>query len=287
MSVKIEVSPGLVKSLMVPRQSESRKGDNGTVLIVGGNKIYHGAPILASLAALRSGTDLVYTAVPRSNSVSTKAFSPNSIVLPMSDDKLTLGSANRLTSMLPKKPHSAAIGMGMTIAKPEALKSLIKRLRGMETQLLLDASALIPDILNDIAGTNTIVTPHPGEYKRIFGEEAGKDEAEQIMNVRKMTERYQITIVLKGPVNVVCDKDKVALIKRSTPAMTVGGTGDILSGLAAGFLSKMKPFDASILGVYFNGVAASLAYRRLGLHIVATDIIDELPKALKDFDVIE
>jgi ADP-dependent NAD(P)H-hydrate dehydratase len=287
LSVKIEVSPGLVKSLMVPRQSGSRKGDNGTVLIVGGNKIYHGAPILASLAALRSGTDLVYTAVPRSNSVSTKAFSPNSIVLPMSDDKLTLGSANRLTSMLPKKPHSAAIGMGMTIAKPEALKSLIKRLRGMETQLLLDASALIPDILNDIAGTNTIVTPHPGEYKRIFGEEAGKDEAEQIMNVRKMTERYQITIVLKGPVNVVCDKDKVALIKRSTPAMTVGGTGDILSGLAAGFLSKMKPFDASLLGVYFNGVAASLAYRRLGLHIVATDIIDELPKALKDFDVIE
>lgn len=287
MSVKIEVSPGLVKSLMVPRQSGSRKGDNGTVLIVGGNKIYHGAPILASLAALRSGTDLVYTAVPRSNSVSTKAFSPNSIVLPTSDDKLTLGSANRLTSMLPKKPHSAAIGMGMTIAKPEALKSLIKRLRGMETQLLLDASALIPDILNDIAGTNTIVTPHPGEYKRIFGEGAGKDEAEQIMNVRKMTERYQITIVLKGPVNVVCDKDKVALIKRSTPAMTVGGTGDILSGLAAGFLSKMKPFDASILGVYFNGVAASLAYRRLGLHIVATDIIDELPKALKDFDVIE
>lgn len=287
MSVKIEVSPGLVKSLMVPRQSGSRKGDNGTVLIVGGNKIYHGAPILASLAALRSGTDLVYTAVPRSNSVSTKALSPNSIVLPTSDDKLTLGSANRLTSMLPKKPHSAAIGMGMTIAKPEALKSLIKRLRGMETQLLLDASALIPDILNDIAGTNTIVTPHPGEYKRIFGEEAGKDEAEQIMNVQKMTERYQITIVLKGPVNVVCDKDKVALIKRSTPAMTVGGTGDILSGLAAGFLSKMKPFDASLLGVYFNGVAASLAYRRLGLHLVATDIIDELPKALKDFDVIE
>lgn len=287
MSVKIEVSPGLVKSLMVPRQSGSRKGDNGTVLIVGGNKIYHGAPILASLAALRSGTDLVYTAVPRSNSVSTKALSPNSIVLPTSDDKLTLGSANRLTSMLPKKPHSAAIGMGMTIAKPEALKSLIKRLRGMETQLLLDASALIPDILNDISGTNTIVTPHPGEYKRIFGEEAGKDEAEQIMNVQKMTERYQITIVLKGPVNVVCDKDKVALIKRSTPAMTVGGTGDILSGLAAGFLSKMKPFDASLLGVYFNGVAASLAYRRLGLHLVATDIIDELPKALKDFDVIE
>lgn len=287
MSVKIEVSPSLVKSLIVPRSVASRKGDNGTVLVVGGNRIYHGAPILASLAALRSGSDLVYTAVPRSESQSARAFSPNLIVLPTSDDKLTLGSANRLTSMLPKKPHSAAIGMGMTIARPEALKSLIKRLKGIETKLLLDASALIPEILNDITGTNTIITPHPGEYKRIFGEEAGKDEGEQILNLQRMAERYRITIVLKGHVNVVCDRDKVALIKRTTPAMTVGGTGDILSGLAAGFLSKSKPFEASLLGVYFTGLAASLAYRRLGLHLVATDIIDELPNALKDFDVIE
>lgn len=286
MSVKIEVSRNLVKSLIVPRLSASRKGDNGTVLVVGGNRIYHGAPILASLAALRSGTDLVYTAVPRSESQSVRAFSPNFIVLPTSDDKLTLGAANRLTAMLPKKPHSAAIGMGMTIARPEALKSLIKRLRGLETKLLLDASALVPEILNDITGTNTIITPHPGEYKRIFGEEAGKDEGEQILNLQRMTERYRITIVLKGQINVVCDRDKVALIKRATPAMTVGGTGDILSGLAAGFLSKSKPFEASLLGVYFNGVAASMAYRRLGLHVVATDIIDELPNALKDFDII-
>jgi ADP-dependent NAD(P)H-hydrate dehydratase len=287
LSVKIEVSPSLVKSLIVPRLSASRKGDNGTVLVVGGNRVYHGAPILASLAALRSGTDLVYTAVPRSTSLSARAYSPNLIVLPTSDDKLTLGAANRLISMLPKKPRSAAIGMGMTIAKPEALKSLIKRLSGIETSLLLDASALIPEILKDITGTNTVITPHPGEYKRIFGEEAGKDEDEQILNLQRMTERYRITIILKGYVNVVCDRDKVALIKRTTPAMTVGGTGDILSGLAAGFLSKSKPFEASLLGVYFNGVAASLAYRRLGLHVVATDIIDELPNAMKGFDVIE
>jgi ADP-dependent NAD(P)H-hydrate dehydratase len=283
----IKVSPSLVKSLIVPRQSGSKKGDNGTVLVVGGNKIYHGAPILASLAAMRSGTDLVYTAVPRSNTLPTRALSPDAIVLPMSDDKLTLGSANRLTSMLPKKPNSAAIGMGMTIAKPEALKSLIKRLREKGTRLLLDASALVPAVLEDIAGTDTIITPHPGEYKRIFGEEAGKDEGEQVVNVQKMTDRYKIVIVLKGPMNIICDSNNIALIKRSTPAMTVGGTGDILSGLAAGFLSKMDPFNACLLGVYFNGAAASLAHRRLGLHMVATDIIDELPNVLKNYDVIK
>ena len=186
MSEVIRVSPSLVKSLIVPRLTGSKKGDNGIVLIVGGNKIYHGAPILASLAAMRSGADLVYTAVPRSNTTSARALSPNAIVLPLADEKLTLGAASRLTSMLPKKPNSAAVGMGMTIARPEALKSLIKRLREKGTRLLLDAAALIPEILDDITGTGTIVTPHPGEYKRIFGEEAGKDEAEQVANFGRL-----------------------------------------------------------------------------------------------------
>jgi ADP-dependent NAD(P)H-hydrate dehydratase len=288
LSQEIKVTTTLIKSLIVPRLADSKKGDNGIVLIVGGNKIYHGAPILASTAAMRCGTDLVYTAVPRSNILSTRALSPNAIVLPLPDDKLTLGAANRLTSILPKRPDSAAIGMGMTIAKPEALKALVKRLRINGTKLLLDAAALIPAILDDIAGTDTIITPHPGEYKRIFGEDVGKDEELKLMNVQKMTQKYQITIVLKGPVNVICDSNNnYALINRSTPAMTVGGTGDILSGLAAGFLSKMNPFGACLLGVYFNGAAASLAYRRLGLHIVATDILDEIPYVLKEFDAVE
>ena len=94
----------------------------------------------------------MYTAVPRSNILSTRALSPNAIVLPLPDDKLTLGAANRLTSMLPKRPDSAAVGMGMTIARPEALKALVKRLRINGTKLLLDAAALIPAILDDIVG---------------------------------------------------------------------------------------------------------------------------------------
>ena len=69
--------------------------------------------------------------------------------------------------------------------------------------------------------------------------------------------------------------------------MTVGGTGDVLSGLTAGLLSKMNPFDASILGVYFNGVAGNLVYDQRGLHMVATDLLEALPDALKPFDVIK
>jgi ADP-dependent NAD(P)H-hydrate dehydratase len=285
---RITVTPKLVKDLIVPRIATSRKGDNGIVLVVGGSRIYHGAPILASIAALRSGTDLVFTAVPKSNIIAVRAYSPDIIALPLPDDKLTAGLVNRLMAMLPKKPHAAAIGMGLSIAKPEALVSLIRQLRNAEIKLLLDASALIPEILREIAGTGTIVTPHAGEYNRLFEQHPGTNEDVQTSTVQTAAKEYGITIVLKGSVNIISDGvgEHTAVIKRSTPAMTVGGMGDILSGLTVGLLTKYSSFNASILGVFLNGVAASLAYERVGLHMVATDVIEDLPNAMKPFDLI-
>ncbi len=288
MAKRITVTPKLVKDLIVPRIATSRKGDNGIVLVVGGSRIYHGAPILASIAALRSGTDLVFTAVPKSNIMAVRAYSPDIIALPLPDDKLTAGLVNRLMAMLPKKPHAAAIGMGLSIAKPEALVSLIRQLRNAEIKLLLDASALIPEILREIAGTGTIVTPHAGEYNRLFEKHPGTNEDVQTSTVQTAAKEYGITIVLKGSVNIISDGvgEHTAVIKRSTPAMTVGGMGDILSGLTVGLLTKYSSFNASILGVFLNGVAASLAYERVGLHMVATDVIEDLANAMKPFDLI-
>ncbi|PWU78847.1 MAG: NAD(P)H-hydrate dehydratase [Candidatus Nitrosopolaris wilkensis] len=289
MAKKITVTPKLVKDLIVPRIATSRKGDNGIVLVVGGSRIYHGAPILASMAALRSGTDLVFTAVPKSSIIAVRAYSPDIIALPLPDDKLTSGLVNRLMAMLPKKPHAAAIGMGMSIAKPEALVSLIRQLRNAEIKLLLDASALIPEILREIAGTGTIVTPHAGEYNRLFEKHPGTNEDVQTSTVQTAAKEYGITVVLKGSINIISDgvSEHTAVIKRSTPAMTVGGMGDILSGLTVGLLTKYSSFNASILGVFLNGVAASLAYERVGLHMVATDVIEDLPNAMKPFDLIK
>lgn len=289
MAKKITVTPKLVKDLIVPRIATSRKGDNGIVLVVGGSRIYHGAPILASIAALRSGTDLVFTAVPKSSIIAVRAYSPDIIALPLPDDKLTSGLVNRLMAMLPKKPHAAAIGMGMSIAKPEALVSLIRQLRNAEIKLLLDASALIPEILREIAGTGTIVTPHAGEYNRLFEKHPGTNEDVQTSTVQTAAKEYGITVVLKGSINIISDgvSEHTAVIKRSTPAMTVGGMGDILSGLTVGLLTKYSSFNASILGVFLNGVAASLAYERVGLHMVATDVIEDLPNAMKPFDLIK
>jgi ADP-dependent NAD(P)H-hydrate dehydratase len=287
LSNKISLDSKLVQDLVVPRIATSKKGDNGIVLVVGGNRIYHGAPLLASLAALRSGTDLVYTAVPRSNIVATRSFSPNIIALPLPDDKLTVGSSNRLLAVIPKRPDSAAIGMGMTIAKPAALLTIIKGLLARGSKLVLDASALIPSMLDEISGTETIITPHIGEYKRIFGENLPDSEVERISNIQKCAKQYRIVILLKGWIDIISDGERVGINRTHNCAMTVGGTGDILTGIVAGLLTKVKPFEASLLGSYFNGVAGNLAYKRIGLHLAATDLLEDLPTAMKPFDKIK
>ncbi len=284
----ISITPKLIQQLIPARSLTSRKGDNGIVLIAGGSRFYHGAPVLASMAALRSGTDLVYTAVPRSIITSVRSFSPAMIALPLPDDKLTVGSANRLFAMLPKRVDSAAIGMGMSL-ESEAIVALVKKLINESgTKILLDASALIPQVLGEICGTKSIITPHAGEYKRIFSNEPGTTRKEMISNVSRLAKEYGITLVLKGWLNVISDGDQVAVIQRSTPAMTVGGTGDVLSGLAAGLYAKMtKSFDAAVAAIYLNGLAGNLAFKHAGLHIIATDLVDNLPKVMKPYDRIK
>lgn len=282
----IAINLPLAKRLTPPRRASSKKGDNGTVLVAGGSRYFHGAPVFASMAALRSGTDLVYTAVPRSIVTAVRSFSPALIVLPLPDDKLTVGAANRLAAMLPKKPDSAAIGMGMSVATPQALTVLVKKLREQGTKILLDASALIPDVLAEIANTNTVVTPHAGEYKRLFGSAPGKNEKERIASVQSKAKEYGVTILLKGPTDVISDGKRVGINRTHNCAMTVGGTGDVLSGLVAGLLCKMEPFEASLLSAYFNGLAGNLSFNRVGLHMTSTDLLEDLPAAMKRFDVI-
>ena len=279
----IVIDKNYIKKVIRPRNVDSRKGDNGIVLIVGGSRIYHGAPLLASIASLISGTDLVYTAIPKVNLISSRMFSPNLIFLPLPDNKLTSGSSTKLLSLMPKKVHSAAVGMGLGINKTRPLCYLINRLLENKTHVLLDASSLIPDILKEITNTNSVVTPHAGEFKRLFNVEAGQTKEEQIHIVVKKAKEYGIIVVLKGYWNIVSDGDQVSVIDRPTPAMTVGGMGDILAGLISGFLTKYSPFESSVLGLFFNGLAGLNLSNKLGLHLMASNFLDELPLVMKDF----
>lgn len=282
----ITINLPLAKKLAPSRRADAKKGDSGTVLVAGGSRYYHGAPVFTSMAALRSGTDLVYTAVPRSIKIEVRSFSPALIVLPLPDDKLTVGSANRLVAMMPKKADAAAIGMGMSIATPEAIIALARKLKEQDARLVLDASALVPEILPEIKDTNTVVTPHAGEYRRLFGQDPGKSEKERIANVQSTAKRHGITILLKGPTDVVSDGKKVGINRTHNCAMTVGGTGDVLTGLVAGLVCKMESFEASLLAAYFNGLAGNLSFNRVGLHMTSTDLLEDLPQAMKRFDVI-
>ena len=293
MSKKIVVNDRLVSRVMLPRSISSRKGENGIMLVVGASNLYHGAPLLSSMAGLRSGIDLAYTAVPQSNVMALRSYSPNIIVIPFLHDSLRVISVKEILRVLPKKPDTAAIGMGLNIAEIKGLSYLINELKGMRTKLLLDASALIPDVLKHISGTNSIITPHFGEFKRVFSMESSIQSLGQNTNLEilksavvEMAEKYGIIIILKGEYNVIASARNVSVIKRSTPAMTVGGTGDVLSGLVAGLLTKLDPFYASIVGIYLNGLAALQGSKRLGLHLVASDLVDNLPYVMKKFDKI-
>jgi len=227
------ISSSLVKKFMPVRKLSSRKGDNGKVLVVGGSYMYHGAPILSSLAALKTGADLVYTCVPKINVQSTRAVSPNLIVIPLVDSKLTRGAVNKLLGQIPNDLDSATIGMGLSIQDPEALKLLVKSLLARDVRLSLDATALVNYILPLLSGKNVVVTPHEGEFKRLFGDIPPESKKSRIEMVEKFAKEYTVTVLLKGPTDIISSGGRTYLNPKNTPAMTVGGTGDILSGIVA------------------------------------------------------
>ena len=277
----------VVKKFIPDRKANSRKGDNGTVLVVGGSYIYHGAPILSSLSALRTGVDLVYTCVPKINAQPTRAISPNLIVLPLVDGKLTRGAVNKLLGQIPHALDSATIGMGLAIQDPESLKLLLKSLLNRNVKLSLDASALVNYVLPIISNKNVVVTPHSGEFKRMFGVLPSNLLKERISLVEKTAKKYGIVILLKGPTDVISDGKKTYTNTKKIPAMTVGGTGDVLSGIVAGLLAKNNnPLQCAAAAAFLNSQSGKVVQKKIGLHMVATDLIDVLPSVMKSFDKI-
>ena len=281
------LSSSLVKKFISPRKSFSRKGDNGIVLVVGGSYIYHGAPILSSIAALRCGTDLVYTCVPKINVTPTRSISPNLIVIPLVDQKLTRGAVNKLVGALPRNLDSATIGMGLAIQERNSLLVLVKSFLDRDVRLSLDASALVPEVLPLLKNKNVVVTPHAGEFKRLFGEVPPNSKIQRIKLVEKNAKEYGITVLLKGATDVISNGNTTYLYEKKIPAMTVGGTGDVLSGLVAGMLSKSRnALESAASAAFINGLAGKSAQKKLGLHMTSMDLLDEIPSVMKPFDKI-
>jgi len=222
------------------------------------------------------------------NVQATRATSPNLIVLPLVDAKLTRGAARKLIGNIPKELDSVTIGMGLAIQDMEGLKLLVESFLNKDVRISLDASALVSDILPLINNRKVIVTPHPGEFKRMFGELPSDSKKERIRIVEKYAKENNVIILLKGPTDIVSDGDKTYLNVKNTPAMTVGGTGDVLSGIVAAMLSKNRnPLESAAAAVFINGKAGLLAQKKYGLHIVATDLLEFIADAMKPFDKVK
>ena len=282
------VTEGIVRKFIPTRMINSRKGENGKVLVVGGSYMYHGAPILSSLAALRTGSDLVYTAVPKNNVQATRAASPDLIVIPLADSKLTRGAVNKLLGQIPAGIDSAAIGMGLAIQDVEALKLLVKSLLDSDVRISLDASGLISQILPIIKGKNVVVTPHVGEFKRLFGDDTPSDKKTRISTTEKHAKKNSITILLKGHDDIITDGANTFINSKKIHRMTVGGTGDVLSGIVASMLSRNRNIlESATSAAFLNSFAGKVTQKQFGVHMVATDLIEALPLVAKRFDRIK
>ncbi len=284
-----ETSDTLLARVIQPRQVDSHKGDNGIVGIVGGSRIFHGAPYLASMAALRTGADLVYLAVPKMIAASIRSLAPEIIVFPLADGKLTKGSAQAFLKWVPEI-DSIVLGPGIGRQNLEGAKKIVGDIcLERKVMLSLDAEAQDTTIYSMVKGKGCITTPHQGEFKRIFKVDAGAKLEEKISRVKEKASEFGLVIVLKSNETIVSDGSFTFVNRVGSPAMTCGGIGDTLSGVIGGLTAQcsgsgVKPLEIAAASSYVVGNAGARAAERKGFHIIASDIIEEIPTVLKPFD---
>ena len=275
--------PGDVVLTKRKRTREAHKGDFGRLLIVGGSEEFSGAPALAAMAALRTGVDLVYVAAPEKTAYSISAMSPNLITIKLEGEQLNPDNVSQIEEHI-EKCDAVIIGPGLgTSSETEkAVKTLIKRVNSLKRPVLLDADGLKAySKAKHPFKAPAVLTPHAGEYRLLTGKTPPKEPNKKALEVQSTAARLNAVILLKGSVDVISDGEHVKLNYTGNPGMTVGGTGDVLSGVVGAFLAqRVDPFEAAVAGAFVNGAAGDFAVDKLGYHIVPTDLLEFIPKVL-------
>jgi NAD(P)H-hydrate epimerase len=280
------VGPGELTVYYPRSKKDSHKGENGSVLIIGGGP-YIGAPALAGLAALRTGSDLVFIATPQRSWNAIASFSPNLIVEDLKADYLTTDDLLKIQRLL-KQCTAVVIGPGLGISKEtkRAVLKLIKIILAEHKPLVIDADALEPlsNHLQMIANSQTVLTPHRGEFKKLTNINLSDSIKNNMESISQLAQQFGVTIFLKGPVDIISNGVQTKLNNVHNEAMTVGGTGDVLAGIIGGLLSKnVQPYNAARAAAFLNGYAGNKAFQNKSYGLLATDIIEELPHVLKTF----
>lgn len=252
-----------LKSLYVP-PTDSHKGQNGRLLIIGGSHLFHAASLWALTVASRI-VDLVhYSSVPENNESIQKAKEEfrNGIVVSREDVESYI-----------EEDDCILIGPGMTRdSGTETLTNTLLK-KYPHKQWVIDAGALqMMDVT--LIPKNAILTPHHGEYTIAFGNEKIEDVAK----------KYNCIVLLKGERDIACPPTGgCRAIEGGNAGMTKGGTGDVLAGLIAALACKNDPFLATIAGSFINKKAGDALFARVGPYFNATDLADQIPHSMREF----
>lgn len=264
-----------IKTLIKPRSESSHKGTHGHVCLVVGSEGKMGAAVIAAKACLRAGAGLTSVCVPREERFIVQTAVPEAMVVLRED-------FNKLNNRTTFSVVGIGSGLGTTA---ESKKLLIPFLHEFQKPLVLDA-----DALNIIAKdkklfkqipANTILTPHPKEFDRLFGAYTSEDE-------RRKTAIYQarengLIIVLKGHQTLITNGTESFLNTTGNAGLAKGGSGDALTGIITAFLAQgYEPFIAAQLGVYIHGLAADICLQYQSEEsMLITDVIECLGEAFK------
>ena len=253
--------------LCYKREKLGHKGSHGRVLVIGGGD-YTGAPAISSLAAYAAGADIVTTVVPKNIRNIVASFSPNLIVRSVEGKRFSLRNINEISKLI-KKHNVVLIGIG--VGENEEFAEFVSEILKYCSKAVLDAEGIIDDIPEDV---ECIITPHVGEFKRVFGDPDRE-------YVKKVAKRLGCTILLKGPEDFITNGTKWKVNKTGNPGMTVGGTGDVLSGVTAALFCNDSDFYSACASAFVNGIAGEICYEDYGYNFTAIQLISKLPIAFK------
>ena len=251
-----------------PRDPCSHKGDNGRLLIIGGDHGLSGAIRMTGEAALRTGAGLVRVLTREENLASLLTARPELMVEPLNDHSLRQGLE-----------WADVIVIGPGLGQEEWGKNALRLVENSDKPMLWDADALNLLAFNPQKRHNRIITPHPGEAARLLNSKVGAVENDRFLAAANLTKRYGGVAVLKGAGTLIAGENgQTAIADVGNAGMASGGMGDLLSGIIGGLLAQKLPlYDAACAGCVIHGATADwLAAKKGTRGMLATDLLPAL-----------
>src|SRR5579884_535741 len=257
-----------VRALVPSRYPAGHKGSFGRVLVAAGSPHYFGAPYLAGAAAARSGCGLVaFAAAPRLQAV-LAGLLPEATYVLLPEGAPESAADEAVRRIAASMSDAEALLLGPGIGRSDGARALVRGLLGARARdhadlpAVVDADALTilatePDLWKELA-PGAVLTPHHGEMARLTGQPTAEIARGPWDVAAEAANRWQQTVVLKGPFTVVATPGGTArVLAHANPALATGGTGDVLAGTIAGLLAQgLGPGDAAAVAVYVHAAAA-------------------------------